>query len=267
MSVARARPLLCSLLVAGAAAVAGCGSGAEDTSAPSPAEPTGRVIFRGDFESGNLGGWRLNDGDGLQLGGGPERLQVVTAPRRQGRYAGRFEVRAGDVWKSAPGERTQACYDEFASEGQERSYRWSTRFTEDYPLDDRGFQLWTQWHAKLTGPSQAPIQFMARGDEIGMDVVASNERAQPTERRSVWRGPMRRGQWQDFDLRVGWSSDPARGYVEVRVDGQVVAARTPLATLIPGYPNYVCQGLYRSDDIGATAVLYHDGLTIRQTTG
>jgi hypothetical protein len=244
---------------------AGCGggSGQADTATAPPVTPDG-VVFRGDFESGDLSGWRLNDGDGLQIGGGEGRLRVVTSPRRQGRYAGRFEVREGDVWRGAPGERTQACFDEFADEGQLRTYRWSTRFAEDYPSYTGGFQLWSQWHAKLSGPSQAPIQFIAAGDEIGVNVVESDADARPTGTHRLWRGPMRRGRWQDFTLRVQWSSDPDKASLDLRVDGAEVMSRRGIATLIPGHPNYVCQGLYRSDGAGATAVVFYDGLVITQ---
>jgi hypothetical protein len=72
----------------------------------------GEVIWRGDFETGDLSQW-----DGIQAIEG--RLQVVTDPVREGTYALGVEVRQGDDPISASGNRNELEKRLDCSEGQE----------------------------------------------------------------------------------------------------------------------------------------------------
>jgi len=67
----------------------------------SPALVGAEVLWRGDFETGDTSQF-----DGAQSMG-PDRLQVVTSPVRQGSHALRVEVRQGDDPINASGNRNE----------------------------------------------------------------------------------------------------------------------------------------------------------------
>lgn len=221
--------------------------------APVGGDLPGRIVLRADFESGDLSQFR-----GAQAAR-EDQIVVVESPVAQGRRSGRFEVRQGDRWKDASGDRAEVVADTGETEGAVRWYRWRTMFDDDYPTTSHGWQIFMQWHAEI-GASQAMLQFFTAEDEIGFKTVESGSDLEPRPSRTHWTAPMDRGRWHDFRLHVRWSSDPARGFVELWHDGRRVVERTSLATLIPGYDAYIKQGLYRSGEITERAVVFHDGL-------
>ena len=62
----------------------------------------GPLLFLGDFETGNLSQWSTFQSQA------PDRIQVVQARVRRGRYAARFLVREGDM--AAAGERSEVLW-------------------------------------------------------------------------------------------------------------------------------------------------------------
>ena len=209
----------------------------------------GTIVWRGDYETGDLSQFRDNNGHVVQpQQGAPGRITVVTSPVAEGKYAGRFELHPGDTY--AGGNRAEMFNYTHDSEGTEGWYSWYTLFPSDFPSETNlGWQIWTQWHSTLA-ISAPPVKFTAKGDTISF---GTNKK--PT----LWTGPMNRGQWQAFRMHAFWSSDPTKGYVELWVNGVQVVQRTYDATLIAGYDNYWKQGLYRSPNATTTAVIYHDG--------
>jgi MYXO-CTERM domain-containing protein len=201
------------------------------------------VIWRGDFETGDISQW-------TSVEGLTSRLTVVQSPVRQGKNALRVELHQGDVSNS--GTRNElgletAQYQEV--EGNDRWYAWSTLFPSDYPSNNT-WQVFTQWHHSGCCGSP-PLEFDVIGEHIQMahngDTV-------------LWTAPLQRGVWHDFMVHVYWSS--GSGYVELWYDGQPALAKTPVQTLYPGNYNYLKQGLYRDAAVTDVAVLYHDGFVI-----
>jgi hypothetical protein len=205
-------------------------------------EPPG-TVWRGDAETGDLSQWSK-----VQMVSA-DRLQVVSAPLRQGRYAYRYEVRQGDNPINASGNRAEAVYSPPEREGSERYYGWSTLWPHDYPSYDT-WQLFTQWH-HLGSSGSPPVELFVRGESIFLRVSGLD----------VWRAPLERGRWVDFTLRVKWSQDPAIGFVELWVDGKLALARTHRRTMLDE-GSILKQGLYRNSTIDATGVIYHDGMRI-----
>ena len=66
-----------------------------------PPPPSSTVVWRGDFETGNLSQW-----SSAQMVSA-DRLQVVTSPARQGGYALKATVRQGDNPIGASGNRNE----------------------------------------------------------------------------------------------------------------------------------------------------------------
>ena len=220
------------------------------------APPSGgsRVIWRGDFESGDLEQW------GTTQRVADDRIQVVRSPTRQGSSAARFEVRAGDnVGGGAPRaelallNRRDAC----CREGDERWYRWQTMFDRGFPTDPGKFIDFVQF--KKDGEGSGPVTFMVWGEQMEM-------RANGTH----WKAPLRRGQWEDFVFHVKWSPDSTVGFVELWRNGRLELPRKYMLTLDRdedgnAIPAYIKQGLYRSDEFTQTGVVFQDGMVAGTT--
>jgi hypothetical protein len=67
---------------------------------------------------------------------------------------------------------------------------------------------------------------------------------------ATWLRPMSRWQWTDFVIHALWSTDPAKGYIEIFVDGAPWVPRFKAATLYPSTFVYPQIGIYRRDFIG-----------------
>jgi Polysaccharide lyase len=215
-----------------------------------------RAAVRLGFESGDL-----SEYDSVQRAA-DDRLRVVRRPRRDGRYAARFEVRGGDVQAATTGIRAELIAERDRGRktmaGDERWYAWSTLFARDYAISDQ-WQTFVQW--KNDGTGSPPLAMTVQGDEIRFTGGSQNG----FER--FWRGPIERGHWHDFVAHVRWSPHPGRGLVELWHDGRRVVSRTPAATMYKDdrgrpIPNYLKIGLYRSSAIDAPQVLYHDALRV-----
>ena len=202
------------------------------------------VGWRGDFETGNFDQWSF----GVQQKD-PSRATIVTSPVRQGRYAARFEVQAGDnnVGGSGSGERAEALIPTSqtgAGEGVEQWWAWSTYFPSDFASGDGKWNFFAQFHH--TGSTgQSNLEFTVADHNTLMLITNSGDPFTPTERNYAL-ASLGRGRWYDFVLHVRWSSDPSVGFVETFVNGSVVVPRTALPTLYPGQSVYFKQGFYRS---------------------
>ncbi len=207
-------------------------------------QPT-NVLARLGFESGDLSSWQL-----VQRAS-EDRIRVVDSPVSSGSRAARFEVRPGD---DVGGARAEVGYtNNMASEGQVRTYSWSTFVPEDYPLVQK-WQDILQW--KNEGTGSPPIQMKIEGDEIGLSGGPQVNWRWP------WKTSLERGKWLDFTVRMKWSSDPQVGWVEAWYEGEKALERQSMATLYPGLKNYLKMGLYRDSSISQTGVIFHDGLTV-----
>ena len=209
-----------------------------------PSPPTDLLAQLG-FESGDLSSWQL-----VQRAS-EDRIRVVDSPVSAGSRAARFEVRAGD---DVGGARAEIGYtNNMASEGEVRTYSWSTFVPEDYPSVDK-WQDILQW--KNEGTGSPPLQMKIEGEQIGLSGGPQVNWRWP------WKRSLERGKWLDFKVRTMWSSDPQVGWVEAWYEGEKVLERHSMATLYPGLKNYLKMGLYRDSSISQTGVIFHDGLTI-----
>jgi hypothetical protein len=232
---------------------------APGTGAPVPPPPPsdalpGKEILRADYETGSLSQWNANQAVAA------DRISVVSDTVRQGAYAARFEVRNGDN-PIGYGDRAEVQTSTGEREGQERWYGWSTMFAPDYPTSS-SWQVVSQWHANADG--SPPLAFFAQGDELKLVAHRFSAPGVPIDIVDIWRGPLRRGAWQDIKLHVLWSGSDSTGFVELWVDGVQQtfddgSARRQIRTLYPGVGAYFKQGLYRQSGIPQTGVVYHDG--------
>jgi hypothetical protein len=203
-------------------------------------------IWRGDFETGDVLQWSQR-----QIIS-PDRAQVVEDPVRQGFYAVQIELRNGDYVSG--GNRAELVNTHYELQGQERWYRWSTLWPDDYPIHPR-WQIFTQWHHDGCCGSP-PLYFYLSGTEIRLATIDARE-----NELLWWSTPLVTGVWHDFMLHVSWSSDPDQGFIELFYNGDLVLPLTYVATMKAGIPrNYLKQGLYRHPSITQRAFIYHDGM-------
>jgi hypothetical protein len=212
---------------------------------PTPALAT--VLWKGNFETGDLTQYSTKQMVSA------DRLQVVTSPVREGKYALRALVKQGDNPINASGNRNELVKITNETPGVEYSYKWSTLFPSNYPSVNT-WQLFTQWHQDSCCGSP-PVEFYVIGEQIRLRVGG-------TTGRIVWTTPLARNKWFDFVMRVKWSSVPSIGYVELYVNGVKVVPKTMIATQFGNQRNYMKLGLYRNSTIVPDGIVYHDGFTM-----
>lgn len=250
--MARARLLL--LALAGTAAVT-AGSLVPATAAPA-AGP--REVFAGHYDTGDLCQWSnlqnvTRNGRACSYDQSHYSVQVVDGGSGHP-SAARFELRDGDVPDVDGGERAEVRAGRAGDvvEGDERIYQFSLRFADDFPVPTGTYLVVMQWH-----PVKGPPPLAVEVDRSG-DLILRNANVGET---TAPIGPIRRGEWVDYTLRVRFSDDPEIGFVEAAEDGVTVLERTPWRGM-PSASNYLKQGLYRDDADTRTAVLWHDDLRV-----
>ncbi|MDY7230368.1 heparin lyase I family protein [Hyalangium rubrum] len=209
--------------------------------------PPSTVVWRGDFETGDRTQW-----SGTQMVSA-DRLQVVSSPMREGRYAMKVTVRQGDDPINSSGNRNELFRMTREPTGSEYYYKWSTMFATDFP-SVKTWQLFAQWHHEGSSGSP-PVEFYVNGEEIRLNIGGNPGTI-------VWRTPLVRGAWQDFIFHVKWSPNASVGFVELYHNGKLVLPKRYIATQYSGMLNYLKLGLYRNETVSQVGVLYHDGFTM-----
>lgn len=218
---------------------------------PPPTGGTGAsVVWVGDFETGDRSQW-----SNTQMVSA-DRLAVVPSPMRQGSYALKATVKQGDDPINSSGNRNELVRMTREAVGSEYYYRWSTMFDSTFP-SAKTWQLFTQWHHDGNSGSP-PVEFLVYGEEIRLNIGGNPGTI-------VWRTPLVRGQWQDFIFHVKWSPDSSVGFVELYLNGKLVLPKRNIATQFSGQLNYLKVGLYRSDTVAQTGIVYHDGWTMARS--
>ncbi len=201
------------------------------------------VVWRGDFETGDRSQYSR-----AQMVNA-DRLQVVTSPVAEGKYALKATVHQGDDPINASGNRNELVYLSNEPVGSEYYYRWKVMFANDFPSVDT-WQLFTQWHHDGCCGSP-PVEFYVKGEEIRLSLPGTSE--------IPWRTKLTRGVWHEFILHAKWSSDPKVGFVELWHNKELVLPKRGAMTMYSGQRNYLKLGLYRSDTVKPVGVVYHDG--------
>jgi len=183
-----------------------------------------------------------------------DRITTGAAPGGRAGSAARFEVRNGDHVNGEPNSRAELSWSGTKfGEGEEVVYSWSTYIPADYPITD-GWQTTTQLKGEGTGGP--PVELGIARDKFGLSLG-------PQENyRELYLVPLERGKWMDITLRVRFSEDRTKGWVEAWHNGVQVVKRTYGQTLIAGAKSYFKFGLYRQATIQPTASLYHSNLLI-----
>lgn len=205
-----------------------------------PLSASAGIVWKSDFESGDISEW-----DRTQIVSS-DRMQVVSSPVRSGNKALMVTVKQGDDPINSSGNRNELVQMTNEAEGSEYYYGWSTMFRDDFPAPAT-WQIFAQWHHSGCCGSP-PIEYIINDDRMMFRANGIY----------LWEAPLVRGVWNDFIMRVKWSPNSNVGFVEVWHNNELVVPKTSVATQYPGDSQYLKLGLYRSDTISPTGVLFHD---------
>lgn len=231
-----------------------------DGRSPSVVPDGATALFVADFETGDFSQWSTCQNafmnrscDGIDTAG--HALDLVNEAR-QGRFAARFVVKPGDVPDFGGGERSEVAAHEdpaLTREGDERWYEFSFKFDENFPKAAEGsWFIVMQWHSGDGSPPLA-LNVSPEGTlDIGGDGV---------DHEKVAVGKVRRGEWVDYTLHVGFSQSSSKGFVEAWENGVQTVERYNRATMSSD-ENYLKMGIYRGNDDDSVAGLLMDGLRI-----
>jgi hypothetical protein len=175
----------------------------------SPAE----VIWRGDFETGNLDQWK----------GAPKSdgVKVVQDIVREGKHALRID--GTNAAKRGTLDRIEFQHQPAppgTAEGTERYFGWSIylpkKLTDTFHTVGY-FETRNSWSQLMS--------FEAKGEDLKFSTRV------PYKLHWTGTGKLTPGRWHDFAVHVLWSRDPAKGFIEVWFDGETVVPLTKTATL------------------------------------
>ena len=208
-----------------------------------------------DFESGDFSGWTKKFASS-------HSGRIVGSPARRGKYAARFELRAGD--DTGDGVRAEVKERYLAPFGREIWYSFSTFIPPDFPIVDTPTVI-SQWHASEDpgedAASRSPVlAHRYGGGALLIDIRFSSQKTQRVNDGDsevlYEQKDFPRGVWHDFLYRVRWSHR-SDGLVECWLDGKrVIDYQGPV-----GYNDnegpYFKFGLYHHGG-DKPFIIYHD---------
>ena len=171
------------------------------------------VIWRGDFETGNLDQWK----------GAPksDAVKVVQDVVREGKHAVRID--GSNAAKRGTLDRIEFQHQPAppgTAEGTERWFGWSIYLPKK--LTD-GFH--TVGYFETRNSWSQLMSFEAQGEDLKFSTRV------PYKLHWTGKGKLTPGRWHDFAVHVLWSRDPAKGFIEVWYDGENVVPLAKTATL------------------------------------
>jgi len=237
---------------------------------PGQSQSKSKLLFVGDFERGDLSGWRVS-------GNAPG---ITTAPTRAGRYAMKTSLdRRHDKTPyrtevSGPGSRI----------GGEYWYSFSIFLPTNY-APDGVWEIVAQWHGapdfNLGETWRNPVMALSTTDgRWGLVNRWDPKRNTFANGKKVYGGskaydlgPYRRGEWTDWVMHVKWSYK-SDGLLEVWQNGkQVIRQKGPNAFNDAKGP-YFKMGIYkgwknpdRPSDAVSRRLLYHDEFRMAGANG
>jgi len=237
--------------------------------APDPTpKPPGDPVWSSGFEGDLLSSWVGAQWDpGLPMS---DRMRTVTDTARTGSRSARFDVRSGDAISGTAraqlyGAKLPNGSELRFREGDEQYFGFSMKLAHDYPLDSDKWQVLTSW--MRSGSGQGPLKL---GTSFGSDFRLEG----PNGDTVYWREPVVRGAWLDFVIRVHFSADPSRGFIEVWYkrpqDGQLVRqsmtngeSRIHVRTLDPDSTHsYLKTGVYRDESFSTPSTVWYDSFKV-----
>jgi hypothetical protein len=201
------------------------------------------------------------------------RITQVASPSAQGNAAYRVDLHDGDRsygerCELGMGSPTRAGFPVF-SEGEESWIGYQVYIPAGFPSDGWKYNVITQF--KNVNDLCAPA-LSVHVEQGQLLLFHSADNGSSCGGDSVWSAPMHYGRWIKLLFHIQWSSDPAKGSVELfgDMDGSGITQlmpRTPMFTMKMDpsgatLPVGARLGIYRDTAIAGDATAYFDGFTI-----
>lgn len=214
------------------------------------ASTAGDFPFHAGFETMDLSEWTHSRSQQLCC---PHSAQVVTAPVRSGTHALRICLKRADP--EVKGNQRAELRTAAAEIGRCYLYRFSVFVPPEWPPSPLQVML-AQWHSvpdlqlgELHLPP--PLRLAIRGESIVLGACWDSHRVtrpfwdsgRTPEHHALWSGPLERGRWIDWAVRIRWSSTEA-GELDVWKDGISIATRSGPNTYDDAIAPYLKLGVY-----------------------
>ena len=228
------------------------------TPTPTPMPmPVGAPLWGADYESGDLSEFEVTSWNNVPL------APQVSSTAQSGRFAGQYTIPAG----ARRSENVPKLGLKFR-EGDDLWFNVATWLDADVPLNTGEWQQLTQW--KNDGVGSPPLGLTLENGQYqigggwgwpGTDTPSSPKLAK------VSLGAATAGVWENWLIRIRFSSDPAKGTVDLWRNGtqMVNGWKPPGGTLYPNLESYWKVGYYRSANIAQQSTVRLDNLRVGTT--
>jgi hypothetical protein len=241
------------------------------------------VIWRGDFSTGDRTQWQRFHAAEAQ----PPRITVlphtVVPDGANSEYVAKYWLPVGDeadkldvttgdkIADKDYKHRAELVHDKpLLNEGDERWYGWRVWIPPEWSVTDgkNGGAVIAQWHhgnmAKEDYSGSPPLLFVAKTSTL--EVQHCPQYLCPSTE-YLYRGPLPKGQWIDFQMHAVFSSAKNLGTLEVWMNGEKIVDRIHnIALMFPSqdggktfYQNYMLAGLYPRPTVQENLLIYQDG--------
>lgn len=217
-----------------------------------PSAVSAEVLFRGNFESGNLTGWStLNP-----MTAGRMNINVVTMPVFEGMRAAEIVIHPDDLWPGNNHNRVELHYDaQRTAEGNTMFFSWYFRLPANAQTRNdiaywESAQTYQQAMAFWIEPGGGGTQLSFRTNNPGM---------------THFTGPVSINAWHQIAMQVLWSANAATGRVNVWLDGQKIVNDVPARTKPDTNAVFIQLGYHRNSTATPVETIYIDN-AIEATT-
>lgn len=217
----------------------------------------GRVIFKSDFETGDLSEWSKSGVKGQNATA--RNIQVQSDIVQQGKYAGKFTIHEDDVF-NAQQLRVQVGGPKITVEEGSDTYMSFYLYLADAPKERDNFFY---WEGEPPPRYDNVMTWWVEPKEGGGTLIkygTGNLGRNGTE----WQADLATGKWHQLAMHIHWSEDKDKGNARLWFDG-VLSMDKKLKTKGPESV-YFCQpGIHRSPPRPSVDTIYFDNFILADT--
>lgn len=219
--------------------------------APASAE----VLFKADFETGDLSQWRKTGIGNHNL----KSIEIVTDVVQQGKYAAKFTMHEYDI-RNEQQMRVQVGGPQVTvEEGSDTFMSFYLHVAE--PPKERDSFLY--WEGKPPPAYNNVMTWSLEPKDGGGTLIKYNAR-QGTRRRVLWQTDFTVGKWHQLAMHIHWSEDPDKGHVKLWLDG-VLAFDENVKTKGPESVYFTQPGIFRAPHRPQVDSIYFDNFIYADT--
>jgi hypothetical protein len=221
------------------------------------AQGPAKVIFKADFETGDLSEWTNTGTRGQNAT--PRNVQVVTDIVQQGKYAAKFTIHGDDIFNDRQ-LRVQVGGPRVTVEEGSDTYMSFYMYMAEPAKDRDNFFYWEG----NPPPRYNNVMTWWVEPKEGEGTVIKYGTGNLGRNGTEWEAPFTMGKWHHLAMHIHWSEDPAKGNTRLWFDGALVLDKK-LKTKGPESV-YFCQpGIHRSPHKPSEDTIYFDNFILADT--